>query len=129
MTLLSFEFVECNGQNQWGNFCNDPLWCCVQEIYENPVNQCPNTTPCMPPVTADQLKADPYFIAYWVFTLIFVILDLLLFLIPAGLAFGAINKKQAEKAKEYMLPVSSSIGALVDNLTGARKRKPEKSKI
>lgn len=63
---LAPSYVECNGQNQYGNLCNSGDWCCVEEIRLNPVNSCPNVLPCVPPKAASDLSPNPDFLGlFW----------------------------------------------------------------
>lgn len=76
MTLIGFgallaSYVHCNGQNEHGNPCNDRKYCCVPEIYANPINRCPNTLPCDPPVLVEELCPNADFLGlFWVNTLL-----------------------------------------------------------
>jgi len=79
LAALSGSYAHCNDQNQYGNICNDFLYCCPVEIYSNPANKCPNTLPCDPPTTLDQLKPNSDFLGlYWlnfilmVFQIVFI---------------------------------------------------------
>ena len=68
---LGMEKSHCNGQNQKGNLCNDLLWCCIPDIYNNPQNGCPpgpctaSNPPIVLPTTLDDLQEDTYFV--WLF--------------------------------------------------------------
>lgn len=63
---LAPSYVECNGQNQYGNLCNSNEWCCVEEIRLNPINSCPNVLPCVPPKAASDLTPNPDFLGlFW----------------------------------------------------------------
>ena len=59
-------YNECNGQLQYGNICNDQNWCCVNEIFGNPLNGCPNTVPCAIPKSLNDLHPNQDFMGlFW----------------------------------------------------------------
>ena len=72
LVALGDMYSHCNGQNQYGNLCNDPKWCCVHEILTNPANMCPNTIDCAPPLSFDDVGPNETFLGlFWMnFTLI-----------------------------------------------------------
>ena len=70
---LSGSYAHCNGQNQYGNICNDRLYCCPPEIHNNVANRCPNTLPCDPPKTLEDLNPNSDFLGlYWLNFILFV---------------------------------------------------------
>jgi hypothetical protein len=102
LAALSGAYAHCNGQNQFGNVCNDRKWCCVPEIYSNLANKCPNTLPCDPPVTLDDLRANSDFLGlYWMH---FILLVFQAFFV--GLTVYVIYKQQyhppAKETEEEM---------------------------
>lgn len=67
MVALSDQYSHCNGQNQWGNLCNAPNYCCAHEIWTNPDNGCPNTFDCATPLTIDDLAPNDNFLSlFWI---------------------------------------------------------------
>lgn len=106
---LSGAYATCNHQNQFGNVCNDQLYCCPPEIFGNPANRCPNTLPCDPPVQVSELKPNADFLGlYW---LHFILLVMQGFFI--GLVIW-VRKEPAEPAEpeqqeklEYPPPVKT----------------------
>lgn len=96
LAALSGQYAHCNGQNQFGNVCNDRKWCCVPEIFSNLANKCPNTLPCDPPVTQDDLRANSDFLGlYW---LNFILLVLQAVFI--GLTIWVLYKKEDQPTEE-----------------------------
>jgi hypothetical protein len=83
MTLLGIMgmgqmYSECNAQLQYGNLCNDLNWCCVNEIFANPLNGCPNVLPCAIPKTLNTLNPNQDFLGlFW--------LNFVLFLFQCGM--------------------------------------------
>ena len=81
---LAISFSNCNGLKSRGNLCNDPLWCCIPDVYTITANQCP-LGPCtmaIPPVTLpttlNDLSANILFVwTFWV-TLGFLVLGVIL---------------------------------------------------
>lgn len=66
-------YSECNQQLQYGNICNDDNWCCVNEIFSNPLNGCPNTVPCAVPKALNDLHPKADFLGlFWTNFLLFV---------------------------------------------------------
>jgi len=89
--VLAALYSNCNEDGFRFNICNDPLYCCV--FWDNAFNMCENSTPCTPAVTVDQLQPDGLFLwAFWT-SLIFVILDWILLLIPVVLWIKRKNPK------------------------------------
>lgn len=72
LIALGDMYSHCNGQNQYGNLCNDPKWCCVHEILTNRANGCPNTVDCAPPLNFDDVHPNQTFLGlFWMdFTLV-----------------------------------------------------------
>jgi hypothetical protein len=71
---LSEPYGICNAPGAINNPCNDPRWCCVQRIYEEPTNGCLNNYACTPPVSASDLRPNTDFLwLFWVnFSLLIV---------------------------------------------------------
>jgi hypothetical protein len=64
---LGNDYANCNGQNQYGNLCNDWQYCCPLEILSNPANGCPNTVPCPGGPLLEQLGPNPDFLGlFWI---------------------------------------------------------------
>jgi len=90
LVALGIDYGGCNGQNQFGNLCNsiDPEWCCVPEIFSNPLNMCPNSLDCTPAVALVDLGPRSDFVWLFYVTLAFVVLDYILLLVPLWLWLG-----------------------------------------
>ena len=80
MSGLADQYSRCNGQDQFGNICNDPKWCCVTEIWNHPANMCPNTLDCTPPLTIDDVHPRSDFLGlFWIhFVLMICLLGFLI---------------------------------------------------
>jgi hypothetical protein len=69
LVSLVSAYATCNRNGYPLNPCNSNLYCCIMEVYTDPVNDCPNVTPCPPgpegPSTIGELKANEDFL--WVF--------------------------------------------------------------
>lgn len=106
------DYANCNAQGEFGNLCNDLLWCCVPEIYANPINQCP-PGPCtvaVPPVpipaTIGDTSPEPMFAVLLWFNVSFLAVSLLIFLILLGTliyegTYTVLHKVRRKKVDEY----------------------------
>lgn len=69
--VLLTAYVQANKvESDPNNPANSKLWCCLHEIYSNPINDCPNVTPCIGPnvpASLSELQIDPDFL--WIFWL------------------------------------------------------------
>lgn len=80
-----------NGTGQGLNFASDPLYCCVTENWQNPINQCPNTADCTLPiaerpdiigsVTTADLMTDPDFVVLFWTTIAYTAVDVIIFIV------------------------------------------------
>lgn len=77
---LSTDYAGCNGNNQYGNLCNSLDWCCVETVYSQPYNGCPNVLPCDVPRIQEDLNPNPDFLGLywtgfilWFFDVVFII--------------------------------------------------------
>jgi len=88
LIALGTDYGGCNGQNEFGNLCNAPLWCCVPEIYGNPANMCLNSVGCTPAVALEDLRPNTDFLwLFWV-TFVFVVFDVVLLMVPVIIWLG-----------------------------------------
>lgn len=70
---LAREYANCNNQNEYGNLCNDPNWCNVNEIRMNPVNRCPDPSPSPSPALLSSLSPKPDFLGlFWTNFILFL---------------------------------------------------------
>lgn len=66
LLALAREYVNCNKQNEYGNLCNDPNWCNVNEIRMNLENRCPDPNPSPSPALLSSLSPKPDFLGlFW----------------------------------------------------------------
>ena len=72
--VLTSAYIQCNHAFSPDNPCNSHLLCCVPSIYTDPVNDCPNVTPCdTGPSLLSELSADPDFLwLYWTNAFFFI---------------------------------------------------------
>ena len=95
VTVLGAQYGSCNKQNQNGNICNDYYWCCAVEIYSNPSNLCPNTGPCLlpnQPSSVAELSSNVDFKWLFAVSIIFMLFDLIFFILITTLWFGSSSK-------------------------------------
>lgn len=141
MTIIGFgatlaSYAHCNGQNEYGNPCNDLKWCCAPEIYSNPANRCPNTLPCDPAVTLGQLRANDDFLGlFWTNTILFIVFQLGFLIVSVytnrneGRDENEEGPEEEEDAFEKQapsvnLPVTPSV-RLAKRVHGLRQRNPK----
>lgn len=66
--------AHCNGVNAYGNPCNSPHWCCVPAVRVLLGNHCPNPgSNCI--TDPGPVNPDAIFVAIFVFSWVFVVLD------------------------------------------------------
>ena len=135
VTVLGAQYGSCNKQNQNGNICNDYDWCCAVEIYSNPANLCPNTGPCLlagQPSSVAELSSNVDFRWLFAVSIVFMLFDLLFFILITTLWFGNSSKikfptttqleevvdyqEDGEEEEEEMIPMKD-----IEN-TGLRMR-------
>lgn len=81
LVVLGDQYSHCNGQNQFGNICNDPRWCCVHEILINTANSCPNSgVDCATPLTFDDIGPNDTFLGLFWFHFTMTMLQLVFFI-------------------------------------------------
>lgn len=86
LAALASNYTKCNAQEQPNNPCNDNRYCCVNAIWMNPLNLCPNTGSCpivVPSINA--LSANVDFVFLFSLTVAFCAFDLVFMFIPIGL--------------------------------------------
>lgn len=93
---LSASYANCNRQNQHGNICNDRRYCCPPEIYSNLANKCPNTLPCDPPVTVDDLRPNLDFQGLFWLNFILIVFQAAFI----GLTIWVIYRKEPKEGEE-----------------------------
>ena len=54
VAVFGVEYNDCNKPDQRNNMCNAKEWCCIN--YSNPLNECPNSTPCTDGTTQNTLE-------------------------------------------------------------------------
>ena len=64
IAAYSIQYSNCNHPTDPDNICNDLKWCCVN--FNNPANKCPNSIPCIPPITQSDLTPNLDFLnLFW----------------------------------------------------------------
>jgi len=118
------QYSHCNGPNEVDNMCNDPKWCCVH--FTNPLNQCPNTIPCAPPITQSDLSPNQDFLAlFWTLVVLgalyFIFILIILFYWFSDEPVKIVDEQEQEQEQEIssvILPMTSK-----KKSHGLRKRK------
>lgn len=126
-TVLSDRYSHCNGQEQYGNPCNSPLLCCVNEIRSNPANMCPNTVDCDSPLTLDDVKPNPVFEGlYWIHFVMMVLQGLyigmtfFIWTLPVKKEKQEEEEEQPEKAPQELTKAAPTI---TQHLVGGLSRR------
>ncbi|MDB9801210.1 hypothetical protein OAB94_02410 [Flavobacteriaceae bacterium] len=77
IAAFGIQYSSCNAANSPDNMCNDYRWCCVN--YINPLNRCPNVTPCSGVTEPDLVPNEEFLGVFW--TIVSLAFMHLLFLI------------------------------------------------
>lgn len=111
MSYWAAQYSSANGDREKTNPFNDPKWCCVHFV--DPYNECPNTIPCNPPVTQDQLhrNADMLWI-FWVFVAV-VILHFMYFIVMLVYWFSSPPFAGPRPEMQRREPVDAELRSLV----------------
>lgn len=128
MAVLADSYSHCNGQEQFGNICNDPLWCCVSEIRANVANGCPNTIDCDPPLSFDDVNPNGTFLGLFWMHVVMTILQGLYIVItayvwsrPAPVKTEKEEQEEEEEEEELQkeeIPMPAVTTALAQQLVG-----------
>lgn len=109
---LAPSYVECNGQNQYGNLCNSGDWCCVEEIRLNPVNSCPNVLPCVPPKAASDLSPNPDFLGLFWTNFVLMLMQFVVVIVVFVYWWTEVTPYDTELIKtireKYLVPTTTS---------------------
>jgi hypothetical protein len=109
MIGLATYYANCNGQSQFGNLCNDLQWCCVDEIYMNVDNRCPNTLGCPPGITLAELAPESTFLGIFWLTVVFVVFNTVYTIVALVWWCGAPPSPTKRLEEEPELPMETQV--------------------